>query len=128
MKVYLGGPMRGVPEFNFPAFYKAAAELRADGHEVFSPAEKDCERHGVDISKGNATGDEEYANKQHGFSLREALGVDLAWICAEADAVALLPGWQSSKGSLAEVATAVALGLKVFELSCTRANRTSNGE
>lgn len=116
MKTYLGGPMRGIHAFNFPAFHAAAAKLRAEGHEVFSPAEKDNERHGADISKGNETGDEEQAAREHGFSLREALGVDLAWICQHADAVALLPGWSSSKGATAERAAALALGLEVIYL------------
>ena len=116
MRVYLAGPMRGVAEFNFPAFHAAAASLRAKGHEVFSPAEKDNERHGVDISRGNVRGDEAEAARVHGFSLREALGVDLAWICRRADAVALLPGWEDSKGATAERATALALGLTIVEL------------
>lgn len=116
MKIYLAGPMRGIPEFNFPAFYEAAALLRAEGHVVFSPAEKDNEKHGCDISAGNIEGSEEQAKKQHGFSLRQALGMDLAWICAEADAIALLPGWENSKGVRAELATANALGLQVTYL------------
>lgn len=116
MRIYLAGPMRGIPEFNFPAFMAAAAKLRAEGHIVFNPAERDNEVHGTDISKGNATGDEELAARQHGFSLRDALGADLAWICAEGEAVALLPGWQNSKGATAERATALALGLQVLEL------------
>lgn len=116
MKVYLAGPMRGMPEFNFPAFHKAAATLRALGHEVFNPAEQDNLRHGTNISKGNATGDAKLAYAQHGLTIRDALGIDLAWICAEADAVALLPGWQNSKGATAERATAIALGLVIAEL------------
>jgi len=116
MKIYLAGPMRGLPEFNFPAFYAAAANLRAEGHEVFCPAEKDNERHGTDISKGNADGDEAKATLEHGFNLREALHLDLRYICLEADAIAMLPGWQNSKGATAEHATAVALGHTVIEL------------
>ena len=115
MKVYVAGPMRGIPEFNFPAFNEAAAKLRAAGHEVFNPAERDNERHGTDISKGNVTGDETLAAAQHGFNLREALAADLKYICESADAVYLLPGWENSKGACAEMQTAVALGLKVLE-------------
>lgn len=116
MKIYLAGPMRGIPEFNFPAFFAAAQMLRAMGHTVFSPAEKDNERHGTDISKGNATGDEAQATKEHGFNLREALALDLDFICREADAVALLPGWERSKGATAEKATADALGHEIIFL------------
>lgn len=116
-KIYVAGPMRGIPEFNFPAFHAATAKLRAEGYMVFNPAERDNERHGVDVSKGNLTGDEAIAAKEHGFNLREALGEDLEFICRHADVVALLPGWQNSKGAIAERATAVALGLEVMELS-----------
>lgn len=116
MKIYLAGPMRGIPNFNYPAFHEGAARLRAEGHEVFSPAELDIKKHGKDISVGNLTGDESIAAAEHGFNLREALGADLAWICAEADGIALLPGWQNSKGATAERATAIALGLGVREL------------
>lgn len=116
MRIYIGGPMRNYREFNFPAFHAAAAKLRADGHEVFNPAERDIERHGVDISKGNETGSVLSATLQHGFDLRVALGEDLAWICAHADAVYLLPDWRNSKGATAERAVALALGLFVVEL------------
>jgi hypothetical protein len=116
MKIYVAGPMRGIPEFNFPAFNAAADKLKAEGHIVFNPAQKDNERHGKDISKGNANGCEETAAKEHGFDLRVALGDDLAWICAEADAIALLPGWEKSKGATAEKATAEALGLEIIKL------------
>jgi hypothetical protein len=118
MKIYVAGPMRGIPEFNFPAFHQAAAQLRAEGHDVFNPAERDIEKHGgVDISKGNATGDNAIAEAQHGFNLREALKDDLQFICLHADAVAVLTGWENSKGAQAEVATAYALGLKVFNFN-----------
>ena len=116
MKLYLAGPMRGIPEFNFPAFRAAAAQLRSQGYEVFNPAERDNERHGCDISIGNVHGDEKLASEQHGFNLRVALGDDLAYICKEADGIAMLPGWEKSKGATAERATAIALGLEVIEL------------
>jgi hypothetical protein len=116
MKIYLAGPMRGIPEFNFPAFHANAAKLRAQGHFVFSPAERDIEKTGVDISKGNATGDNAIAEAQYGFSLREALKDDLEFICLHAEAIALMPGWENSKGANAERATAIALGLEIMVL------------
>lgn len=114
MKIYLAGPMRGLPEFNYPAFRVGTAKLRAMGHEVFSPAEHDEKTHGTDIS--NATGDAEQAAKEHGFNIFEALHEDLKFICLEADAVVLLPGWENSKGATAERATALALGKPVLTL------------
>lgn len=96
MKIYLAGPMRGYPESNFPAFDFAAAKLRAEGHEVFSPAECDREQ----LKDGGV------------FSLRKALRADTEYITLHSDAVALLPGWEKSKGAVAEAALAVALGLE----------------
>jgi hypothetical protein len=115
-KVYLAGPMRGIPEFNFPAFHRHAALLREMGYFVFNPAERDNERHGTDISAGNTAGCEEVAAAQHGFNLREALCEDLRFITMEADAIALMPGWENSKGARAERATAEALNLEIWVL------------
>lgn len=113
--VYVAGPMRGYPEFNFPAFKAASADLRDQGFVVFNPAEKDVERHdGVDISVGNVTGSIDQASSQHGFSLREALRDDMVWICEHADAIYLLKGWEKSKGAQAELALAEALGIDVM--------------
>lgn len=107
MKVYLAGPMSGLPYFNFPAFHRAAADLRARGHHVFNPAETDNES-----VKVNAEGDE---TKSEGFCRRRALKEDLSWICDHAEAIALLPGWENSTGAQAELALAKALSLKVFD-------------
>lgn len=102
-KLYLAGPMRGYPEFNFPAFAKAAAELRTKGYFVFSPAERDTSRHGgKNIGAGNVEGDEYKAAKEHGFSLKDALSDDTQFIIREADGIALLPGWSKSRGAVAE--------------------------
>jgi hypothetical protein len=108
MKVYLAGPMRGIPNFNFPAFHQAASMLRAAHYTVFSPAEYD-EWQGLP----NAETSEWYDG---GRNIREALAADTAWICAHADAIALLPGWEKSKGACAEKALAEALGLEVIIL------------
>jgi len=116
INVYLAGPMRGIPEFNFPAFFAAEKKLTEMGYFVFNPARKDLERHGDNFAQTNKTGSLEEAAKEYGFSLRDALGIDLKWICQSADAVAVLPGWENSKGARAEVATAEALGLAIIYL------------
>lgn len=117
MKVYIAGPMQGYPEFNFPKFREATKVLRSQGHEVFSPEERDTKVHGKDIGFGNVMGDIRQAAYEHGFSLREALADDTRYICLEAEAIAMLPGWENSKGAFAEWALARALGLKVMYLT-----------
>ena len=116
MRVYLAGPMTGIPAFNYPAFNAAAARLRRAGHYVFNPAEHDTAVYGTDISAGNETGCVRQAANDHGFCRRTALRDDLAWICDHAEAVALLPGWERSSGARAEKALADALGLPVMIL------------
>jgi len=107
--LYVAGPMRGYPEFNFPAFDEATAKLRAAGYVVFNPAERDREVHGDGVND-SATGD--LADVAHtGFSLRDALAADTAWICAHADGIAVLTGWEQSYGARAEVALGHALGI-----------------
>lgn len=104
MKIYLAGPMSGYDDFNFPAFDAAAATLRAAGYEVFNPADQDRK------TWGSMENIKKHAN------YRDCLRVDLNWILDHAEAIALLPGWERSKGANAERATAVALGLKIIEL------------
>lgn len=115
IRVYLAGPMRGYPAFNFPAFDYAAERLRKQGFVVFSPAERDRDVHGTKL-EDNATGNEDEAASNVGFSLREALKADMDWICDHANAIALLPGWEKSSGANAECALAKALGLTVTVL------------
>lgn len=97
MRIYLAGPMRNIPEHNFPEFYRVAALLEAAGHEVFNPAKTDDVRK----SQGLPTG------------IRDVLGDDLAWVCAYGEAIALLDGFAYSLGADAEIATGRAIGLKI---------------
>jgi len=113
VNVYVAGPMRGREDFNFPAFNEAAASLRARGHTVFNPAERDVDVLGVRAFKVK-DGDE---RKVKGFSLREALHDDTAWITLHADAIALLDGWADSKGATAEACLGWALGIQVAPLA-----------
>jgi nucleoside 2-deoxyribosyltransferase len=101
MKLYLAGPMRGYPDFNFPAFDAAAEKLRQAGHEVFNPADHDRE---VIAADGRTIAD---------LGIRECMKADTAWICDNAEGVAVLTGWEESTGACAEVALARAIGIPV---------------
>lgn len=104
MKVYLAGPMSGIEDYNFPAFFKYAKVLEDQGHTVFNPAQNDLD------NWKDLEGVKKHAN------YRDCLGQDLNWICYHAEAIALIPGWEKSKGVQAELATARAIGLEVIEL------------
>lgn len=118
MNVYLAGPMRGIPEFNFPAFHAAAQRLRAKGHTVFNPAERDEKEFGkISCPSGHEDDFAKLVGFKDGLSvLRNCFLADTQWICQFADAIALLPGWENSKGAKAEKALCEALGLQVFIL------------
>ena len=111
-RIYIAGPMRHYRDFNFPAFHAAAAQLRAQGHFVFNPAEHDESVYGVGFAKSE-TGD--LADLPQ-FNLRKALAEDLNFIITEATAIAMLPGWEFSKGANAELAAARAIGLEEIYL------------
>lgn len=119
MKIYLAGPMRGYKDFNFPAFFAEAKKLRDLGHEVFNPAERDTVEWGAEKLK-TATGSEEEVAKAlglEGLSLaRKCFLHDTQYICSQADAIAVMPGWEESRGAKAEHALAVAIGLEVITL------------
>ena len=112
MKVYLAGPMRGYADFNFPAFHAAAAELRAAGYEVCSPAEHD-NNSGFDPT--GMKGDNAELGPS-GFNLCAALAWDLDYVCNHAEGVVLLPGWEASNGANAEQYAARAVGKPVMTL------------
>lgn len=109
---YLAGPMRGLPQFNFPAFDGAAKVLREANWTIFSPAERDREH--LDVSQCPTGSNEEL--EAQGFSLAGALSWDFARIM-ESDAVIVLPGWESSTGVHWELTVAYALGKNIYAFS-----------
>lgn len=94
--IYLAGPMRGQPAYNFPAFFKAATELRELGHKVINPAENDMARGFnpyIDIDQQ----DEAFEAADPG----ETFKYDFQSVM-KSEAVVFLPGWQDSTGARAE--------------------------
>ncbi|MCY1527250.1 hypothetical protein D9M68_623110 [compost metagenome] len=60
-RIYLAGPMTGLPEFNYPAFHAEAARLRALGYQVENPAENQAQDLSTEISEFTAA----YERKEH---------------------------------------------------------------
>ncbi len=101
--VYLAGPMRGIDQFNFPAFDAAAKLGRDKGWRVFNPAEHD-----------RSCGFDETKNSLEGFDMRTAQIWDINAIM-KSNAIALLPGWEKSQGASVEATIAGWLGLTYLD-------------
>ena len=100
--IYIAGPMRGYPRYNFDAFHDAQKVLEFDW-QVLSPAQAD-EADGFD------------ASKTHDFTQSDMMVFmrrDFEMIM-QADAIAVLPGWEKSTGATAEVALAKWKGIPVY--------------
>ena len=109
--VYLAGPMSGYPEFNAPAFRRAAYSMRQAGWSVVSPVEMDVE----DGFKHEDHPDADaafLAEVEYNTFLRR----DLARLLGneQIQGVVVLPGWEASRGAAAEVEAARNVGLPIF--------------
>jgi hypothetical protein len=92
MLLYISGPMTGIPEFNYPAFNAAAAQLRERGYTVINPAELD--------HKSDA-------------SWEDYLRVDIAAMLP-CDNIYMLKDWERSRGAKLEHTIARQLGMAVY--------------
>jgi hypothetical protein len=115
MRVYIAGGMRNYEAYNFPAFDAARDRLKVAGHEPVNPADLDRE-----------VGVIETTDPLPPNFLHDAMERDLKEIC-HCDAVALLPGWETSQGAAVEVALAKLLGLKFLD-AITLESYKFNGE
>lgn len=92
---YISGPMRGLPDYNYPLFNEVEEELRKQTDEdavIFNPAR-------------NFEGDKT-------LDVAEYMREDVAQVLA-ADTLVLLPGWRQSEGARREVQVAIWTG-KLF--------------
>ena len=110
-RVYIAGPMRGIPYFNFMAFDSARDSLKALGYIPVSPADLDRE---MGVNPFDLPKDYDWQDLDViGFNLEEAIERDVKAI-ATCDAIYMLDGWQHSRGASAEKALAVWQGMEVI--------------
>lgn len=91
-RVYIAGPMSGIPASNYPAFEAEAARLRALGFSVTSPAELNAGR------------------EHEGWAACIRRDIHAMLQC---DMLGLLPDWEDSRGAVLERLVAIACGLSV---------------
>lgn len=106
MIVYLAGPMSGWPEHNFPAFNKAAASLREQGHVVLNPAEN--------VGDGDDAVAEEKSRRAYFMRLDIFQIIGRNPKASPVDAVVVLPDWHLSRGARLEVEIALQLDVPIL--------------
>lgn len=94
--LYVAGPMTGLPGLNFDSFFEADKRLRDAGYEVLNPADRAGRTVGMPWE----------------WYLRECLKDVLL-----SDGLALLDGWQASRGARLEHHVATELHLPTRALS-----------
>ena len=91
-RIYLAGPMSGLPDLNYPAFNAMAAKLRAQGYKVENPAENP---------------------EPPGGSWEAYMRLAIAQLIT-CDTILMLHGWNDSKGARIERRLAMELGMIVM--------------
>lgn len=99
-RIYVAGPMSGLPACNYPAFDDASRSLSALGFDVVNPA---------NIGRAHFGGRTDLEDCELEFLLAEELE-----ILVKCDAIYLLRGWERSKGARRELYHAIGNGLEVI--------------
>jgi hypothetical protein len=92
-RIYISGPMSGIPLLNFPLFNRTAVRLRNLRWEVVNPVE---------------------VNPDPGADWLECILSDL-YAMKGCTAICLLPGWEQSFGARIEHLVAQKLGLNIYK-------------
>lgn len=118
MRVYVSGPMRGIPQYNFPEFDSATAALRDAGFAVVSPAEHDRELDDLYAQRAGYINGTHEDGADGGSPFHQLIGWDLEQLARPGylDAIFLLPGWETSQGVSMELTVARWTGKQVYYL------------
>lgn len=109
MRLYLAGPMAGLPDHNVPLFDLVAAKLRSLGYVVGNPADNTrhlafLENMSVEAYRARFT-DRDWRIHIYPRDLAQLL---------RCEGIVLLPGWPRSRGATLEALVAYQVGLRFF--------------
>lgn len=121
MRIYISGPMRNRPFYNFEEFDQATRVLQKLGHKPWSPADGDRAL-GFDALKCDIPGIERGCIPDGASGLpplKDLVLLDTVHLIAS-DGLVTLRDWWTSVGARAEYALGCFLGLQIFriEYSC----------
>lgn len=102
---YISGPMTGLPDYNRPAFNRAADFLRKQGHVVWNPAEEF---------------DREIILPRKIYMRRD---IEALLKC---ESIVMLKGWENSAGARLELEIARELEMNIFFLGDNSLERSHN--
>lgn len=86
-KIYIAGPMSGLPDHGYPAFFAAEERLREQGHTPVNPARNP------------------FVPNPEEFDFKSAYAWDIQQVI-ECDAIYMLRGWEKGAGARGEHAVA----------------------
>lgn len=113
MRVYLAGPMTGMPQFNFPTFDAAEADLLTRDYDVVPPADL----HDPEVRKlalASTTGALEDLPRH--LTWGQFLAQDVRMIADDGiEAIVCLDGWPRSNGARLESYVARLCKLPIYE-------------
>lgn len=109
-KAYIAGPMAGIEEFNYPAFFGAEALLQRFGFITVNPARLDEHDEDLVQTLDFTTGQGVTPRKRADFLKRDFQHL------THCDVLVLLPGWQNSAGANCELWVARMIGLDVYTM------------
>lgn len=118
MKVYISGPITGIPNSNREAFSEAEETLRRAGYEPVNPQKVDHTHEGP--CRGADVPDVAHRPEPPEHRYGCYLKADILALM-DCDAIVFLEGWQFSRGARTEGSVAGALGIQQISLRAVRA-------
>lgn len=104
--LYIAGPMAGIPDYNYPAFFEMERHIAYLGLDSINPARLD--EHDLFSDEAVAVGEDVGPMRRAKFLKRDF------FYLSQCDGIVMLPGWQNSTGANCELWVSRMMGLVVF--------------